>query len=392
MQDLYIDEFFYSNFEPWSDRIQSIPSHESKILIDLWHLIESRLPLTRNQASLLCRLIQKHRHVFISHVDIDDIITQQKWRIPFREIDLSKKIYAEQDQNGTIRICLRFPYNLKSTFDELFDDANERNFSYWDHDQKVRKIELYKVNFLQILDFAKTHKFEIDKTIWDLADEIDEVWQNKSSFEKKCMIGDAGVELINASESAQEYFKNHKLNIIENDLLLAKEMGHVFESAQSTDLIKKLCSIDNNLFWIKKIEKFIDIHKRTSTKTCVILDRASDYQAWIKTFVELCDRCDVVRSEIKVCFREDARESKFNQWIKESGLGGKTDSGRIYIFLAAPAKWLYKDIKSFKIILVNNLFPHTNKNTQNLINHHPIVIYTGENRPTASKDSKIEEL
>jgi hypothetical protein len=392
MEDLYIDEFFSSTFDPWSERFQSVSPNDHKILSDLWFLLNETQPLTKNQANLLCRLLQKYKSNFLSkNIDIDKIISDQKWKKAFREIDLTRKIYAEVDPDGSIHICLKFPYNLKTKFDELFIESNERNFSYWDDEQKVRKIEIYKINFLQILEFAKDHKLQIDKNIWDLADEIDEIWQNKELIEKRFTAFEGKIQLINASESAQEYFNCNQSETFGDNLLLAKELGHICDFALDS-VFQKICSTDNNLFWTNQLEKFLDIHCQTSIKTCVILDRTSDYKNWLRNFIGLCDRNNIPRSEIKVCFREDSKESEFNQWIKNSNLGGKTDSGRIYIFLASPAKWLYKDIKSFKIVLVNSLFPHTNKNTQNLINHHTMVIYVSDSKPSVSKDSKIEEL
>jgi len=38
------------------------------------------------------------------------------------------------------------------------------------------------------------------------------------------------------------------------------------------------------------------------------------------------------------------------------------------------------------------LFPPTSKNTQNLIKYHPLVIFAGNNKPSASRNSKIEKL
>jgi hypothetical protein len=393
MKDLCIDEFFYSNFDPWSDRFNLVSVNDHKILKDLWFLIEDGQLLTKNQANLLCRLLQKYKNNFVSeNVDLEKLIENQKWQKEFRVIDLTKKIYAEIDSDGLIRICLKFPYSLKSKFDELFVESKEKNFSYWDDEQKVRKIEIYKINFLQILEFAIDHKLQIDKTIWNLADEIDEIWQNLDQIEKRFNVVKNEIKLVNASVSAQEYFETNQSNTFADNLLLAKELGHICDSVLDSAVLQKICSSDNNLFWTTQLEKFLEIHCQTSIKTCVILDRTSDYKNWLKHFIDLCDRFNIPRSEVKVCFREDSKESEFNQWIKNSNLGGKTDCGRIYIFLASPAKWLYKDIKSFKIILVNSLFPHTNKNTQNLINHHPMVIYVSDSKPSVLKDSIIEEL
>jgi hypothetical protein len=393
MEDLYIDKFFVENYDPFSDRFRDILPNDSKIFNDLLSILTDNRLLTKNQANLLSRLLQKYKKKFSSSgVDLDNLIERQCWKNPFREIDLTKKVYAEEDKEGTIWICLKFPYNLKSKFDEAIFNSNEKNFSHWDDQNKVRKIDLYKVNFLQILEFSKQYQLEIDQTIWNLADEIDEIWQNKDRLEKKFTIEETKINLVNASESALEYFNSNTTGKFEDNLLMAKELGHTCDSKLTSDIFQKICSVENNLFWINDLRKFLEIHRSISSKSCVILDRTSDYKKWIRDFVSLCDRENISRSEVKVCFREDNRDSVFNQWVRSERLGGKIDSGRIYIFLSTPAKWLYKDSKSFKIVLVNSLFPNTNKNTQNLINCHPLVIYAGDIKPSVLKDSKIEEL
>jgi hypothetical protein len=393
MENLCIDQFFFDVYDPWSERFQGVHQADSKIFRDFWYLAEQNKPFTKNQASLLCKLIQKYKKDFVTpDVDIDKLIKSFKWRTPFREIDMTKKVYSEVDQDGVIWICLKFPYMLKTKFDESFSENGGTPISFWDDEEKVRKINLYKVNFLQILEFAKAHQLELDDSMLDLAGEIDEIWQNKDLIEKKFTVINNDIKLINVSESAQEFFDLNKSNNHNDNLLLAKELGHINVSPIKSKLFDKICSTDNNLFWINNLEKFLEIHKNTTIKTCVILDRTSEYKKWIENLISLCDSYKIDRADIKVCFREDNKDSEFNRWIKESGLGGKVDSGRIYIFLSTPSKWLYKDIKPYKIILVNSLFPYTNKNTQNLINHHPLVLYAGEAKPSVAKDSKIEEL
>ncbi len=393
MNDLYIDEVFFKVYDPWSEKFQSVSPADSKIFRDFWYLIEEDRAFTRSQANLLLKLLQKYKTSFAAQgIEVDILIKNYQWKKPFREIDLTKRVYIETDQDGVIWVCLKFPYALKSKFEDAFVDVNERNFSFWDDEQKVRKINLYKINFLQMLEFAKEHQLELDKTVLDVADEIDEIWQNREQLEKRFSVSDQEITLINASESAKEYFDGHRTGIFDDNVLLARELGHVCESKLELDLLNKICSTDNNLFWANDLNKFLTLYQKTSSKTCVILDRTCDYKKWIENFISRCDQRNIARSDIKICFRESGKESSFNLWVKESGFGGSVDFGRIYIFLAAPAKWLYKDLESFKIILVNSLFPYTNKNTQNLINHHPLVIYAGDAKPSVSKGFKIEEL
>jgi hypothetical protein len=393
MNDLYIDETFFKIYNPWSEEFQTVSSSDSKIFRDFWYLIEENKQFTKSQANLLCKLIQKYKKTFdASGFDVNNLLKNYKWKNSFREIDQTKKIYVETDNDGVIWICLKFPYSIKSKFDEHFSTSDDKLYAFWDDDAKVRKVNLYKVNFLHLLEFAKKNNLELDISVLDLADELDEIWQNKEHIEKTFLVKNNKILLSNASEYTLEYFNNNTNDVFEDNLLLAKELGYVCTSNLESKLFNKICCSENNLFWINNLEKFLDIYKSTTSKVCVILDRTSDYKLWIKNFIELFDLTGLDRSEVKVCFREDSKESDFNVWVKDNGLGGKVNTGRIHIFLSTPAKWLYKDIESYKIILVNSLFPYTNKNTQNLINYHSLVIYADEGKPSVSKDSKIEEL
>jgi histone deacetylase complex regulatory component SIN3 len=159
--------------------------------------------------------------------------------------------------------------------------------------------------------------------------------------------------------------------------------------------LEKIVSKKENLFWIENNYKFFEIYRQITTgAVCIILDRASDTQEWVRNFVISATHAGVDRSDIKVCFRESDlnKKNRFNEWIKEQGLGGSVDTGRIFIFDSKPAKWLFAKELDVKLIVTNNLYPNTNTMTQQWIEHHPCVLYVGDIKPSQKRNIKIVQL
>jgi hypothetical protein len=200
----------------------------------------------------------------------------------------------------------------------------------------------------------------------------------------------------NTTEDAERWWDEHKTDHLETDMMLAKSMGYIVKLATSptTDL-EKIVSKKDNLFWIENNNKFFEIYKKIKTgAVCVILDRTSDTHSWIRNFVIESSLAGINRSDIKVCFRETDlnKQNRFNEWIKEQGLGGSVDSGRIFIFDSKPAKWLFTKNLDVKLIVTNNLYPNTNTMTQQWIEHHPCVLYVGDIKPSQKRNIKIVQL
>lgn len=337
------------------------------------------------------KILKKYKHILSDEgIDADTLIQTLPWKKDFRVIDNSKKVSIDVDEDGIPWVNLQFPFPIKAEFDKEF--ANQIG-SQWDPDKRVRKIPLYYCNFLKVEEFVQSRDFELDSSFMDYKDQIDEIWQNKDQYEPHSEIVDGVVVLRNANPESTEAWLNSATGKLADDLLLAKEMGYFLRQDSYNTTIEKIASSGKNLFWSKDMNDFFDLYNQLNSKCCIILDRSSDYFAWLKKFVNTSDLHGINRSEIKVCFREDGKpNSSVNTWIKENNVGGKISDGRIFIFLNSPAKWLYKDLDSFKIIATNGLFPFTSKTLQCLMNHHPCVINISDAKPAKQKEIEIEEL
>ena len=386
-----VEELFIEFYEIVQKHNYQLPYFDQNAAYSFYINLLSNKSLTKNQASYILKLLNKYKNYLETEgYDLHSLLQSLPWKKDFRVIDNGKKISIEVDTDGVLWLCLQFPFSLKTTFDNDFSDIVG---NHWDHDKKLRKMPLYSVNFLKIEQFVEKHDFEIDTSFLDYKDQIDDIWQNKEFYEPHSVIVDQAVVIKNANDESLEYWRTQYTGKVGNDLLTAREMGYFLKKDRPESMIEKIAASSKNLFWLKDIKEFFGLYKSIDSKICVILDRSSDYFDWLKKFVNTADLHGINRSEIKVCFREDGKpNSQVNQWIRDNSVGGKISDGRIFIFLNSPAKWLYKDLESFKIITTNGLFPFTSKTLQSLLNHHSCVINISETKPSKQREIEIEEL
>jgi hypothetical protein len=386
-----VEELFIEFYDIVQRRSHQLQYFDQNAAYSFYISLLADKPLTKSQGNYIFKLIKKYKNFLeIEGHDVDTLLQTLPWKKDFRVINNSKKVSIEFDEDGIPWIYLQFPFSLKQSFDQEFTNQPH---SLWDNDLKVRKLPLYHANFLKIETFVEKNEFDLDSSFLDYKDQIDDIWQNQEEYSPHCEIIDDSVILKNANDEAMTYWKEHQTGNIAVDLFTAREMGFYLKKNRLDNPIEKIAASNKNIFWIKDLEDFFEIYKNTDSKVCLILDRSSDYFSWMRFFVNFSDLHGIARSEIKICFREDNKSnSQLNQWIKNNQLGGKISDGKIFIFLNSPAKWLYKDLDSFKIIATNGLFPFTSKTLQCLLNHHPCVVNISEIKPSKQREIEIEEL
>ena len=346
---------------------------------------------TENQAKYVIKILYKYRNVMKEYLDYEDRLELPQWKNPFRVIDLSLKVWVEHD--GDLPwICFKFPFQIKELFDEEFKLWNNfgKSRSVWDKERKIRKLQLYDFNLIQIYEFVKTNNFEIDDSFMDAMAAIEEIWQSSESVSKRCQINEGVVSLVNAGEDAINYFNEHKTAVVSHDLLLAKNMGYLLNKNPTTP-IEKIASSPTNTFWVKSQKEFIELAYETSGKIAIILDRSHDSVSWIKELASVVDQYGYSKNDFRVCFRTSNEiDPDFNKWVSKNNFGGKIDTAKFLIFQHKPAKWLFNGENDVIIIASNELLPSTNSTTKAMFNNHPCVVYIGEYKPTKQKDNIIE--
>jgi len=369
-------------------------SHELNTCQSFNYQLINKNQLTQNQGNFILKILSKYRvPVKKLGLDYDEALLNPVWKHNFRVIDLSKKIYVEKNEES-IGICMKFPYSLKKDFDSEIENIGGGRFSQWDHDRKLRILNAYNYNLIQLYEFCQKNAFEIDDSFLSLISEVEEIWQNQEHIVTHGVINENYVVLKNAPDSTLEFWEKTKKNSLLQDMFLAKTMGYpVMINKTDKTLLENICSSKEKFFWFKSLDDFFSVHMDLGGISAVLLDRnTKDVVEWLKHFIEVSDRF-VSRDDVKVCFREDSdNKSVLNYWIKSNGLGGKVENGKILIFHHKPPKWLFSKIIDVKIILTNSYTPHAEPITSSWVHSHPCVCYTGDVKPTAPRKSKIVKL
>jgi hypothetical protein len=393
LKPYYIEDIFFDFCSlVLTQTILAHPQDRSAIL-SFYSVITDSKQFTENQSKFLIKILDKYKTQSIDNgLDYQQALTNPIWKNSFRTLDLSKKIFVETDEEKNIWVCCKFPFQLKEPFEsEILNKDGYNKFSEWDPDRKIKKVMLHHINPVALYEFAVKHQFEIDETFVYVMSEIEEIWNRSSEIEKFSVVIDEVVYLVNTIPNVDEYWINNRTGIVENDLFLAKSMGYAFKTEKkSLTLLEKISQSKKNIFWIQDVANFFKLYKTISGNVCVLLDRSSDYMEYLQNFVDQADLSEVPRSDIKVCFRENAEsKSPLNAWVKDNKLGGQIDSGRIFIFSHKPAKWLFKDEVSVKIIMTNNLYPDTTISIREWIKAHPCVLYVGKIKPSLQKEITV---
>lgn len=386
----YIEDILIEFYDLMHFKSIKIETPDLTALTSFYNIALLNNPLTQNQGNFLLKMLKKYQPAYtkLGH-DYSAALISPVWRHPFRVIDLSKKIWLETSADKKIIICIKFPYQIKNEFDHEFKDLSH---STWDHERKMRVVSLYECNLIQLYDFVMKHNFEIDDTFLIALGEVEEIWQMQDSIVPYCEIIDNTVCLRNQNEDTKVWWTTHCSGNYNEDLLLAKSMGFTLKQIPTT-LVEKIAHSKSNQFWLKNNQQLFSLYTSAGGKMCIVLDRVGDTKHWLTQFVNDADAAGINRLDIKVCFRADKDDDQgINSWIKDECLGGKVEEGKILIFNHKPAKWLFKQQDSVKLVVSNNLYPSTNLISKDWFESHPCVIYLGEIKPSEARKQKIVEL
>jgi hypothetical protein len=139
LKSQYIEDVFLEFLNVADQKGISINYQDQGAATNFHNILIDNKPLTEAQGSYLLKILEKHKNVAAAAgFDYRDIIANSpQWKNSFRVIDFSKKVYVEKDSEGSINVCLKFPYQLKKEFEDEIA-KNDFSSSVWDPEKKVR--------------------------------------------------------------------------------------------------------------------------------------------------------------------------------------------------------------------------------------------------------------
>lgn len=394
MSTPYLEDIYISFFE-FAVGYDIIIAEDYRAAKSFYELIVSDKALTEKQGKLAHLFLKKYLVKCLQYdFDYSQPLSIAIWKKEFRVIDHSKKVFVERDEDN-IFVCLKFPYDLISDFDDEIKTTSTFDIyypNYYNKERKLKIIPIYDINIIKLNEFVIKYNFEIDESFESLVSYIEDIWQNESNIKPYAEIKNNSVSLCNCCEFADKFFNENKTNDYFNDLFLAKIMGYPLKT-NSNDIFEKLCSYDSNLFYINDVYKLFQITEKINGIIAILLDKSIDAEIWVESYATIVDSLNIDRNKTRVCFREPVDyKPNFNSMIKEMGFTGGLENAKYYIFKHKPAKWLIKDIKNIKIIVTTSAFKISNQSTEFWTGNHPCIVFLNEFKPSFGKGIDIVEL
>jgi len=391
----YVEDLFVEFYDQTFLDVGIVQDRDASAMLSFYKQIDLGNQLTANQGNFLLKILTKYKsHATQLGIDYGTLVDAPVWRNSFRKLDLAKRAFVEETEDGSVNICLKFPYLLKDTFDKEFDTERQGS-GQWDSDRKLRVLDVYKFNIIHLEEFLRKHEFELNESFLSLVDTVAEIWDQQDQITPRAELIGNDIVLVNAPEDALNFYQAHQTDNISHNLFLAKSMGYPAQLNRSTTTqLEKICQETSKYFWLKSNSDFFNLYKEINGVSCILIDRnTQDVVAWLEKFIASADVAGVSRSDVKVCFRDPIeKKSKLNEWIKVNNLGGKVEGGKILIFLHKPPKWLFKDAIDVKIVITNSYTPINEPTTSSWLAAHPCVCYLGEIKPTPIRKQKIVSL
>jgi len=396
LSSVYTEDIFLEFYYLVDRNIISVEHRDVEPIESFYNTISSGKQLTRSQSNFIIRILSKYIHNIDDKIDgVKETIENPKWKNSFREIDNTRSLSLHVDENHVKYLLVKFPFAFKDTYAKEFTGGS-RNLSAWDVELKVQKIKLLDVNLVSFVDLARKYKFEIDSTVIDAVDTVEEYWNDQLDYIPYCVVEDQAVNLKNATESSIDYFEKNKTGNIDQDLFLAKTLGYTAHNREPITFIDRIVTSDENKFWIKTTESLLTILKNINKwPVVIVLDRATDTIDWCSQFIDTLTETGNQDIKTKICFRypnTETRGSAFNQWIKDSGFGADMKEGQIFICNHKLPKWMLKDEFDVNILVSNGIYPSTNTTTESLMDSHHTVFFLGDIKPSEKRKKKIVEL
>jgi hypothetical protein len=353
-------------------------------------LAEAQYAWTEKQAKLALVILKRYLTKFQAHgLNIKELLDNPKYDEEFRVINFDKSIEKYTDEDGELKIEIRFPYHKKliQLIRALKDHRGlPMNYALYDGEKKKWTFTHSDVTAYYLTLIAARYDFKfIDESILN---DYDDVKKEIIGFKKSSASVVGGeVVLNNAPESMQEYWNSNikglpiiqQVDSLKNFGISARGMN----VPANTTVARKIANNDSDKLWIDNK----DYNRDEVVQGLVELDafpimmpvsgdittreEVDDFWGWLNAFkragIDIMTQCS---------WGFDAKEPVYQKDLKDDW----TRSERVAVVSNQITQDMFQNI--FELNQMSKQFKYINKDTK--------VIFVRNRIPRALIKSKIK--
>ncbi len=186
----------------------SIPKKDKRILLSLAKQLSSGIFLTENQGNLLVKIINENIEQVSSVIeDIKNVLTENSWSRPFREVKRIRKIYISSDFPNSFVVEFSFNTRLREKISQVNTQLRGNVFT----SGSKYIFTLTESNLQLVMKTFLKDDFEVDEKIMNFYQEIQEIEKNvKNPFDIFNLTNEKTKKAIE-EELGKDYLLNQRL-------------------------------------------------------------------------------------------------------------------------------------------------------------------------------------
>jgi hypothetical protein len=390
---MFIEELIHEIVDPASsvywDAMNTIPQTDLDILYSLHDQANyHRTPFTEKQGTLAIRLLTKYKDTFSKAVEeIDQILNEPKWRMPFRVLSTNKQVTIE---GGHILVEFPFEQELVDLFRKRNDQLHELHRGTWDPGLRKWKFNLTELAITWVGDQLIRGGFQFSEDFLDLYAEVTKI-RNDIEYHLPMVISHNDRYILANAHSKVPQLDTDDLV---HALFFARDHGVTSWSDDVDDAMehvnpvtKKLLS-NNSIYesvWVDSA--VVDVNSFTDLinyggPTMIIIPGGSEL-ASIKIWAEFIKQQGITSEEISVMFRLPNDKASFNAYIKENGLNNPVTTDTKIVFVSTKiTKPLIKSGLKFKTVINLGYYNYMHHTMSTMVENIQNLVYYSLKRPT----------
>jgi hypothetical protein len=327
-----------------STSLQLVETRDKRVLISMAKQLQSGAFLTKNQGSLLLKILKENQQHLNVNVDFESPL----WSKPFRVIEQIRTITVN---NNTIVINFTFNKKLRDLMAVL---SKEVTGFFTNSATKTHTAPLTEENIYLVLSMLKSYQFKIDDTLKSYYEEITKIKQSNNDYFK----------FENLNEKIRSKIEKHI--DVSNDLLLADRrimFQYFSDNAKGTSLSAKIANRKSSRIYIDPINSIESVFSALSDlKRFPVMLVFNQHN--LKDCVQLLNNIlpELKKRKTGVYFRFDGKDAEFNNIVKENNLNQRLDNTTEVVIIShnqlpkflIKEKWVPESVIAFSTSFTNS--------------------------------------